>query len=148
MSPLWLLAGTALFVTGAAWQDWQTGRVRNVWTVPFLAGFVAYHIGTHTAWLSITGLIGCGLVALLPALQGRFGQGDLKLCVAMGAAMGVVPALFAWCAGMVLAPFMAPWIRRYSAFWGRGEARGLPGAVLVWGPCLGVLLWWGWGRGL
>lgn len=142
----WMITTTLLVYTlGTAWQDLRTRRVRNVWNVSWILIFLVLHALTHTLWLSVGGLLGMTLAAGFPAWVGWWGGGDWKIGMALGAAVGLVPACLLFALALLTARLYRARVRRISARWMNvQQARWDPLGVYLMAPTVGyaiVALW-------
>lgn len=123
--PVWLL--TAVLVVAAMIDGWKL-KVPNWITFPLVVAGVVYNAVTF-GWagfgLSLVGT-GVGLALLLPAYAvGGMGAGDVKLLAGVGAWVGPVVTLYAFCVSSILGGVIAvamvligrSWRRHFHQFW-------------------------------
>ena len=106
------LATVVLFV--AAWTDVRSHKIYNSLTYPAMIGGLllatfADGLGAQQSLTSISagdslaGLLGCGLLMLIPYHLSRGGAGDVKLAMAMGSLIGFQATLQGFCLGYIFA---------------------------------------------
>ncbi len=84
------------------------------------------------------------LFMFVPTLLGVWGQGDWKMAMVFGSAIGALPTLMVWFIGFLFVPLLKPWMYRTSLrYIPQEEARSIPVAVPVFSAVssLFVLLW-------
>ncbi|QSO53055.1 prepilin peptidase [Alicyclobacillus curvatus] len=100
------------FTAAAAWFDVRERRIPNVWNLSGLVVLLGLQV-----WFgeSISGLVAVflsGLVMLLPTIYQAWGQGDWKMGMVYGAALGVLPTLVIWWLAMLLAKVYSTIIKK------------------------------------
>ena len=87
----------AILIAGiAAFTDWRSGRIPNWLTLPPLViAPVIYGIlyGWNGAFISVGGIVICGLVPFFLHRQSAIGGGDVKMVAAIGAVTGMLVGL-------------------------------------------------------
>ncbi len=87
----------AILIAGiAAVTDWRTGKIPNWLTFPPLVIAPAVYGILHGAmglFMSVGGIVMCGLVPFFLHRQGAIGGGDVKMVAAIGAVSGVLAGL-------------------------------------------------------
>ncbi len=123
--PVWLLS--AVLVVAAAIDGWKL-KVPNWITFPLVIAGVAYNVvsfGWPGLGLSLVGA-GVGLALLLPAYAvGGMGAGDVKLLAGVGAWVGPMVTLYAFCVSAIFGGIIAVamvlagrnWRRHFRQFW-------------------------------
>jgi Flp pilus assembly protein protease CpaA len=127
---IWL---TLLGFTGvAAWFDARERRIPNVWNLSGLVVLLGLQVWFGASISGFVGVFLTGLVMLLPTVYKVWGQGDWKMAMVYGAALGVLPTLVVWWLAMLMA-------KVYSTVLKKARVRrtpivskpGLPVAVFV-----------------
>jgi Flp pilus assembly protein protease CpaA len=106
------LAAVVVFV--AALTDIRSHKIYNLLTYPAMvgglllaaisSGFGALgFLSPISAGESLSGLLGCGLLMLIPYHLSRGGAGDVKLAMAMGSLIGFQATLQGFCVGYIFA---------------------------------------------
>lgn len=131
MSPvIWI--GWIGFAVVAAWFDIRERRIPNGLNVLGLVFFLTLHVILGSVTGALFAFVSVGVLMLVPTLLGLWGQGDWKMAMVGGAALGVLPALLVWWLGLVLAKIFSIAARKFGIRWLRIEVRnGLPVAVFV-----------------
>lgn len=128
----WIWIAFLAFSCVAAWFDIRERRIPNGLNVLGLAFFLAWHIGDGSG-AAAAFAFGCtGLLLLVPTLLGLWGQGDWKMAMVCGAALGVLPTLFIWWVALFLAKIYSTAAKKHRFRWQQTDTkRGLPVAVFV-----------------
>ncbi|KPV45652.1 prepilin peptidase [Alicyclobacillus ferrooxydans] len=127
---IWI--GLVVYTAIAAWIDFRERRIPNKWTLLWLLLFFGVHVANQTLESSLVGFILVAVLMYIPTLLGLWGQGDWKMSMVLGAAIGALPALVIWFVGFLFVPFLKPWIYRASLrHLPEGQARSIPVAVPV-----------------
>ena len=121
-----------VFTVVAAWFDIRERRIPNTWN---LAGLVVL-LGLQVwFWAYISAFVAVfltGLVMLLPTVYQAWGQGDWKMAMVYGAALGVLPTLVIWWLAMLVAKVYSTIIKKIGVLRLQMDAKaGLPVAVFV-----------------
>lgn len=104
----------AVVVCVAALTDVRGHKIYNALTYPAMMGglllaaiadgFGALEfLSALSAGESLAGLLGCGLLMLIPYHLSRGGAGDVKLAMAIGSLIGFQPTLQGFCVGYIFA---------------------------------------------
>lgn len=127
---IWI--GLVIYMTIAAWIDFRERRIPNKWTMLWLLLFLGLHVANGTLESSLLGFILVAVLMFAPTFLGLWGQGDWKMSMVLGAALGTLPALVIWLIGFLLVPVLKPWIYRASLrYLSEEQARSVPVAVPV-----------------
>ena len=123
-------AGLLLYGAVAGWFDWRERRIPNVWTLAWLLVIFClqyYFRAASTAFFSFA-LV--AILMLVPTLLGLWGQGDWKMSMVYGMALGVFPTLGLWVFAIVLTKWVStvPWGAYLLA---KGGERSIPLATFV-----------------
>lgn len=122
---------TIIFIIGAAIQDLRTRTISNAWNLLWLIGFIVLHV-IHGLWLpSVVGVVGMGLVMLVPAIRGVYGVGDWKMGMVLGAALGYYVAAIVLVIALILQLFapLKRWMQKHSGELLKERARTIPFAA-------------------
>jgi len=121
-----------VFSAVAAWFDVRERRIPNLWNLPWLVVFLVLQIEFGSGADAILAVVFTGALMLFPALLGVWGQGDWKMAMVYGAALGVLPTLAVWWLAMLLAKGSSVVKRRIEVSWLKNTAKsGMPVAVFV-----------------
>ena len=123
-------AGLLLYGVVAGWFDWRERRIPNAWTLTWLLVIfcLQYYFRAAPAALFSFALI--AILMLVPTLLGQWGQGDWKMSMVYGMALGVFPALGVWLFGIIL----MKWVSTvHVRIWllAKGGERSIPLAMFV-----------------
>ncbi len=128
----WIWIAFLAFSCAAAWFDIRERRIPNGLNVLGLAVFLAWHIGGGSGAAAVFAFVCTGLLLLVPTLLGLWGQGDWKMAMVCGAALGVLPTLFIWWVALLLAKFYSTAAKTQRVRWLQVDAKkGLPLAVFI-----------------
>lgn len=115
-----------IFLTGAAWSDVKSGKIRNAWILPAFAAGVLYRILEIIVWISgdaggtgsmpeaVKGMVLCAGVAILflPFWElGGIGGGDLKELMALALLTPSADFLFCTAVSFLIAGVIAVLLR-------------------------------------
>lgn len=92
-----------VFSAVAAWFDVRVRRIPNLWNLCGVCVFLALQVGFKDGIGAILSVIITGLLLLIPTMFGTWGQGDWKMAMVYGAALGVLPTLAIWWLAILLA---------------------------------------------
>ena len=106
---LYVWVVSAVFTAIAAYTDARTGKIRNWLVAVMLAAGFGYHLWTHTFAFAAQGF-GYGLATVILYLCGVFGEGDVKLTVALGSLVGPAGVLFVLTAAYLLVLLYWLWL--------------------------------------
>ena len=127
-----LWAALMIFSVVAAWFDVRERRIPNAWNLSWLGIIVVLQIGLGSGMPSVLGALFTGTLLLIPTLCGVWGQGDWKMAMVCGAALGVLPTLVVWWLAMLLAKGNSILERKLTRDWFKIDAKsGLPVAAFV-----------------
>lgn len=121
-----------IYMVGAGLWDLRERRIPNAWTLSWLAGIIIIqgfegHIGSS--------LVGAGIIAvtmLVPTVLGIWGQGDWKMSIVFGSAIGALPTLLIWLLAFILAGVIKKVTFQLSLrYMAEDVARSVPVAVPV-----------------
>lgn len=136
-----VLAVLVVYMAGAAWWDVRSRRIPNAWTAGGLSGVLVTQVALHS-W--IAALCGAGLVGILlfwPTVANKWGVGDWKMCMVLGAALGAVPTLVIVCIALLITPSLKQTVYRLSLrYLPSKEAQSIPVAVPVWLTTCGTIM--------
>jgi Flp pilus assembly protein protease CpaA len=128
----WIWFAFLVFSFVAAWFDIRERRIPNGLNVLGLAFFLAWHIGGGSGAAAAFAFVCTGLLLLVPTLLGLWGQGDWKMAMVCGAALGVLPTLFIWWLALLFAKIYSAVAKKHRFRWQQTDTkRGLPVAVFV-----------------
>lgn len=120
------------FTIVAAWFDVRGRRIPNVWNLSGLMVLLGLQVWFGTSISAFVAMFLTGLVMLLPTLYHAWGQGDWKMAMVYGAALGVLPTLVIWWLAMLSAKIYSTVINKFKVGWLQIDAKaGLPVAVFV-----------------
>ncbi|MHB1681245.1 MAG: prepilin peptidase [Bacilli bacterium] len=121
-----------VYLTKAGLQDLMTRTISTWWTVTCAIIFLILHGLSGTLWLSVIGLVGMGVLTIAPGLMGWWGGGDFKLFMALGAAVGLLMAVWIVALAFMLGLPLQGAMRRISArYLASGDAALVPLGTLV-----------------
>lgn len=130
--PLLIWTLLLIYTSFAAWVDLRERRIPNSWTVLWLVMFAWIHFENRTLMSAVLGFIIVTLSMLVPTILGVWGQGDWKMAMVIGTAVGAFPTLFIWFIGFLIVPLLKPWMYRLSLrYLSHEAARSIPVAVPV-----------------
>lgn len=128
----WIWIAFLVFSFVAARFDIRERRIPNGLNLLGLVFFLAWHIGGGAGAAAILAFCCTGLLLLVPTLLGLWGQGDWKMAMVCGAALGVLPTLFIWWLALLFAKIYSTTAEKYRLRWQQTDTkRGLPVAVFV-----------------
>lgn len=136
--------GLMIYTSIAAWVDLRERRIPNSWSGLWLMLFLWFHFESRTFESAVLSFILIALFMLIPTLMGIWGQGDWKMAMVLGSAIGALPTLVLWFISFLFVPLLKPWMYRISLrYFPQKEARSIPVAVPVFlaVSTLFVLLW-------
>lgn len=121
-----------VFSAIAAWFDVTERRIPNSWNLPGLVGFLVLQIGFGSEASAILSVVLTGMLLLVPTLFGVWGQGDWKMAMVYGAALGVLPTLVVLWLALLLAKGSNVLARKLDVQWLQNQAQsGLPMAAFM-----------------
>lgn len=121
-----------LFVIVAGWFDLKERRVPNFLNVSAIILMLIVQGAFRTERSAIFALVVTALWMLVPTLLRVWGQGDWKLSIVFGVALGVLPTLLIWLAAFVLVVPLRHISLQLSRRWLSEErARSIPVASFV-----------------
>ncbi|KPV44695.1 prepilin peptidase [Alicyclobacillus ferrooxydans] len=141
---LMLWGGLVVYTAISAWTDLRERRIPNKWTALWLLLFLSIHFANRTFESSLLSFILMAVLMFVPTLLGVWGQGDWKMSMVLGAAIGALPALLVWFIGFLFVPILKPGMRRISLRYLPAEqALSIPVAVPIFSAVtlLFALLW-------
>jgi len=111
-APVWiaasLIAATVLGI--ATVTDLRHRKIRNRLTYSaMLIGLLVHSTVGFGVAHGLFGMLGCGLVMLLPYSLSGGGAGDVKLAMAVGAVLGFTATIQAFCLGYMIAGTFVAW---------------------------------------
>lgn len=92
-----------VFSAVAAWFDVRVRRIPNLWNLCGVCAFLALQAECGVGISAGISVFITGALLLIPTLIGLWGQGDWKMAMVYGAALGVLPTLVVWWLAMLLA---------------------------------------------
>jgi Flp pilus assembly protein protease CpaA len=124
--------GLILFSVVAGWFDLRQRRIPNLWNISWLLIIAVL----QCRFTSISATILSGgvmlVIMLIPTVLGVWGQGDWKMSIVYGIALGVIPALLIWLMGFLIAIIGHRVTTRLSAqFMETKMARSVPLATFM-----------------
>lgn len=124
----WLI----VFVIVAGWFDLRERRVPNAVNFVGLLVLFILQVLFQSGWSASFALVVTALWMLVPTLLGIWGQGDWKMSMACGVAIGVLPMLLIWFGAFLLAIPLRRLTHRASLTWlDDGRAKSVPVASFV-----------------
>lgn len=121
-----------LFSVVAGWFDVKDRRIPNLWNLIWLGGILILQIGFGSGIGAFLAVVFVGVLMLIPTLFGVWGQGDWKMSMVYGAALGVLPTLVIWWMAMVIAKGSTMLSKTSKVKWfGDIPNLGLPVATFV-----------------
>lgn len=130
--PLVIYTGMIGFAAVASWYDIRERRIPNVLNALGLMFFLVLQIGMGSGAGAVVAFLFVGTVMLVPTMLGLWGQGDWKMAMVCGAALGVLPALFVWWTALLFAKIFSVAANKNRLRWRqKGGKTGLPMAVFV-----------------
>ncbi len=123
-------AGLLLYGAVAGWFDWRERRIPNVWTLAWLLVIFCLQYYFRAAPTALFSFALVAILMLVPTLFGQWGQGDWKMSMVYGMALGVFPTLGLW----VFAIVLTKWVSTVHARVGllaKGGERSIPLATFV-----------------
>ncbi|WP_179123006.1 A24 family peptidase [Ferroacidibacillus organovorans] len=128
----WVWIAFLVFALVAAWFDIRERRIPNWLNLIGLVFFLVWHVGSGSGEAAVFAFVCTGLLLLIPTLLGLWGQGDWKMAMVCGAALGVLPTLFIWWMALLLAKIYSTAAKKHRVRWTKICANaGLPVAVFV-----------------
>ena len=129
--PVTWLALILFSVIAACFDIWER-RIPNGLNLLGLVFFLALHIGLGSGESGVLAFLSIGVLMLVPTLLGLWGQGDFKMAMVCGAALGVLPTLVIWWLALLLVKGSSVLARRFDVRWLQFDAQsGLPVAAFV-----------------
>lgn len=135
---MWTLQSQVIWLTllafsaVAAWFDMRERRIPNLWNILGLCVLLGLLIWFGEGTSALIAVSFTGILMLAPTLFGVWGQGDWKMAMVYGAALGVLPTLFIWWLAMLLAKVSSVLTRKLGIQWFKSSAKlGLPVAAFV-----------------
>ncbi|WDL96758.1 prepilin peptidase [Alicyclobacillus sp. ALC3] len=120
------------FTAVAAWFDARERRIPNVWNLSGLVVLLGLQVWSGASISAFIAVFLTGLVMLLPTIYKVWGQGDWKMAMVYGAALGVLPTLVIWWLAMLMAKVYSTALKKDRVRQTRHVSKpGLPVAVFV-----------------
>lgn len=127
---IWI--GLVIYTSIAAWIDFRERRIPNRWTTLWLVLFLWIHFENRTFESALLGFVLIAALMFVPTLLGVWGQGDWKMAMVCGAAIGAFSTLVVWFISFLFVPLLKPFMYRASLrHLAEGQARSIPVAVPV-----------------
>lgn len=121
-----------VFSAVAAWFDVRVRRIPNLWNLCGVCAFLALQAECGAGISAGISMFITGALLLIPTLCGIWGQGDWKMAMVYGAALGVLPTLVVWWLAMLLAKGSSVLVRKLDIKRVNNSAKlGLPLAAFV-----------------
>jgi len=121
-----------LFVMVAGWFDLKARRVPNLLNVSAIILMLILQGAFRSEWSAIFALVVTALWMLVPTILRVWGQGDWKMSIVFGVALGVLPTLLIWLVAFVLVVPLRRISLQLSRRWiGEERAKSIPVASFV-----------------
>ncbi|KYP79899.1 prepilin peptidase [Ferroacidibacillus organovorans] len=120
------------FTTVAASFDGRERRIPNAWNLSGAVTFLGLQVWFGLYISAFVAVFLTGLVMLLPTLYQVWGQGDWKMAMVYGAALGVLPTLVIWWLALFLLKVYSTVVKKFKVRWLQMDTKsGMPVAVFV-----------------
>lgn len=128
----WIWLAFLVFAFVAARFDIRERRIPNGLNLLGLVFFLAWHIGGGSGEAAFLAFCCTGLLLFVPTLLGLWGQGDWKMAMVCGAALGVLPTQLIWWLPLLVAKIYSTVAKKFRLRWLQTDTKaGLPVAVFV-----------------